>query len=296
MNSVINVVYHVENAIMTRYTGDYDNFVRMYELKKKQLEQAYEKQQKEIADLEDFIARNKARVATTNMAKSRQKKLDKMDKITLMREKPKPTFSFRKARTPGRVVIDCKNVVLGYDEPLTKPISVKVENGQKIAIRGVNGIGKTTLLKTLLKIIPPISGYVEHDQFVEYGYFVQEEESTSKTALDVIWEEYPSMTNAEVRAALAQCGLTTEHITSQMRVLSGGENAKVRICRIMLREVNLLVLDEPTNHLDVDAKESLKKAIKEYKGTVLIVSHEPEFYMDIADNIWNIEEWSTKII
>ena len=149
MNSVINVVYHVENAVMTRYTGDYDNFVRMYELKKRQIEQAYEKQQKEIADLEDFIARNKARVATTNMAKSRQKKLDKMDKITLAREKPKPTFSFRKARTPGRVVIDCKDIVLGYDTPLTKPVSVQVENGQKIAIRGVNGIGKSTLLNTL---------------------------------------------------------------------------------------------------------------------------------------------------
>ncbi|MBR3971063.1 MAG: ABC-F family ATP-binding cassette domain-containing protein [Ruminococcus sp.] len=296
MNSVINVVYHVENAVMTRYTGDYDNFVRMYELKKRQIEQAYEKQQKEIADLEDFIARNKARVATTNMAKSRQKKLDKMDKITLMREKPKPVFSFKKARTPGRVVIDCKDIVLGYDEPLTKPISIQVENGQKIAIRGVNGIGKSTLLKSLLKLIPTLSGTVEHDQFVEYGYFEQEEESTDKTSLEVIWNEYPSMTNAEVRAALAQCGLTTEHITSQMRVLSGGENAKVRLCRIMLREVNLLVLDEPTNHLDVDAKESLKKAINDYKGTVLIVSHEPDFYMDIVDTVWNIEEWSTKII
>jgi len=296
MNSVINVVYHMENAVMTRYTGDYDNFLRMYELKKRQIEQAYEKQQKEIADLEDFIARNKARVATTNMAKSRQKKLDKMDKITLMREKPKPVFSFRKSRTPGRVVIDCKDIILGYDEPLTKPVSIQVENGQKIAIKGVNGIGKSTLLKTLLKLIPPISGTVEHDQFVEFGYFEQEEESTSQTALEVIWNEYPSMTNAEVRAALAQCGLTTDHITSQMKVLSGGENAKVRICRIMLKEINLLVLDEPTNHLDVDAKESLKNAINDYKGTVIIVSHEPEFYMDVVDDVWNIEKWSTKII
>lgn len=296
MNSVINVVYHIENAVMTRYTGDYDNFIRMYELKKRQIEQAYEKQQREIADLEDFIAKNKARVATTNMAKSRQKKLDKMDRITLMREKPKPVFSFRKARTPGRVVIDCKDIVLGYDEPLTKPVSVQVENGQKIAIRGVNGIGKSTLLKTLLKLIPPVSGTVEHDQFVEFGYFEQEEESTSQTSLEVIWNEYPSMTNAEVRAALAQCGLTTEHITSQMKVLSGGENAKVRLCRVMLKEINLLVLDEPTNHLDVDAKESLKKAINDYKGTVLIVSHEPEFYMDIVDTVWNIEDWSVKII
>ena len=230
------------------------------------------------------------------MAKSRQKKLDKMDKITLMREKPKPVFVFRKARTPGRIVIECKDLVLGYDEPLTKPVSVQVEQGKKIAIRGVNGIGKSTLLKTLLKLIPPVSGTVEHDHFVIPGYFEQEEESTAQTPLEVIWNEFPAMTNAEVRGALAQCGLTTEHISSQMRVLSGGENAKVRLCRIMLREVNLLVLDEPTNHLDTDAKDALKQALRDYKGTVLIVSHEPEFYMDIADTVWNIEEWSTKII
>ena len=213
-----------------------------------------------------------------------------------MREKPKPVFVFQKARTPGRIVIECKDLVLGYDEPLTKPVSVQVEQGKKIAIRGVNGIGKSTLLKTLLKLIPPVSGTVEHDQFVIPGYFEQEEESTSQTPLEVIWNEFPAMTNAEVRGALAQCGLTTEHISSQMRVLSGGENAKVRLCRIMLREVNLLVLDEPTNHLDTDAKDALKQALKDYKGTVLIVSHEPEFYMDIADTVWNIEEWSTKII
>jgi len=296
LNSVINVVYHVENAVMTRYTGNYDNFVRMYELKKRQTEQAFEKQQKEIAELETFIAKNKARVATTNMAKSRQKKLDKMEKITLVREKPKPVFAFKKARTPGRVVIECRELVLGYDSALTKSVDIKVEQGQKIAIRGVNGIGKSTLLKTLLKLIPPFTGTVEHDQFVEAGYFEQEAESGSETPLQVIWDEFPSMTNAEVRGALAKCGLTTEQISSQMKVLSGGENAKVRLCRIMLREINLLVLDEPTNHLDQDAKDALKKALQEYKGTVLLVSHEPEFYMDVADTVWNIEKWSTKII
>ncbi len=296
MNDVVNVIYHIENAVLTRYTGDYDNFVRMYELKKRQIEQAYEKQQKEIADLEDFIARNKARVATTNMAKSRQKKLDKMDKITLAAEKIKPVFSFAKARTPGRVVVECKDLILGYDEPLTRPVSLQIENGQKIAVKGVNGLGKSTLLKTLLKLIPPVSGTVEHDQFIEIGYFEQEEEADTKTALQTIWDEYPSMTNAEVRAALAKCGLTTEHITSQMRVLSGGENAKVRLCRIMLKNVNLLVLDEPTNHLDVDAKDALKKAVQDFKGTVLMVSHEPEFYMDVVDEVWNLEDWTTKII
>lgn len=292
LNDVVNVIYHVENAVLTRYTGNYDDFKRMYELKKRQLEQAYEKQQKEIAGLQDFIARNKARVATTNMAKSRQKKLDKMEKITLAGEKAKPSFSFNTARTPGRSVIECKNVVLGYDEPLTKPVSFTIEWGKKIAIKGVNGLGKSTLLK----IIPPVSGEIEHDQFLEIGYFEQEEEATDKTALQTIWDEYPAMTNAEVRAALARCGLTTEHITSQMRVLSGGENAKVRLCKIMLKNINVLVLDEPTNHLDADAKDELKRAVGAFKGTVLLVSHEPEFYSGIADEIWNLEDWTTKIV
>lgn len=296
LNSVVNVIYHMENAVLTRYTGDYNDFMRMYELKKRQLEQAYEKQQKEIADLQDFVARNKARVATTNMAKSRQKKLDKMDVIQLAKEKIKPSFSFRPARTTGRVVIDAKNLVLGYDEPLTKPLNLQVERNQKIAIRGVNGLGKSTLLKTLLGIIKPISGEIELDQFVELGYFEQEENPSDNTALEEIWNEYPSMTNAEVRAALARCGLTNEHITSQMRVLSGGENAKVRLCRLMLRDINLLVLDEPTNHLDVDAKDELKRAVKEFKGTVLMVSHEPEFYNDVATEVWNLEDWTTKIV
>ncbi|CDF02432.1 putative uncharacterized protein [Ruminococcus sp. CAG:624] len=296
LNDVVNVIYHVENAVLTRYTGNYDDFKRMYELKKRQIEQAYEKQQKEIAGLQDFIARNKARVATTNMAKSRQKKLDKMEKITLAGEKAKPSFSFNTARTPGRSVIECKNVVLGYDEPLTKPVSFTIEWGKKIAIKGVNGLGKSTLLKTLLKIIPPVSGEIEHDQFLEIGYFEQEEEATDKTALQTIWDEYPAMTNAEVRAALARCGLTTEHITSQMRVLSGGENAKVRLCKIMLKNINVLVLDEPTNHLDSDAKDELKRAVGAFKGTVLLVSHEPEFYSGIADEIWNLEDWTTKIV
>jgi len=193
-------------------------------------------------------------------------------------------------------VISCEDLVLGYDEPLTRPVSLTIERNKKIAIRGVNGLGKSTLLKTLLQMIPAVSGSVEHDQFLEAGYFEQEEIATSETALQTIWDEFPAMTNAEVRAALAKCGLTTEHITSQMKVLSGGENAKVRLCRLMLRPVNLLVLDEPTNHLDVEAKDELKRAVKAFKGTVLLVSHEPEFYMDVADEVWNLEDWTTKIV
>lgn len=296
LNDVVNIIYHLDNAVMTKYTGNYDNFVNMYELKKRQIEQAYNRQQKEIEKMETFIAKNKARIATTTMARSRQKQLDKMERIELVREKPKATFKFKEARTPGRVIIEAKDIVLGYDSPLTTKLNFWVERNKKIAIKGVNGIGKSTLLKTMFGFIEPLEGEIISDPFLEIGYFAQEEKASNKTALDEIWDLYPTMNNAEVRAALANCGLTTNHIESQMKVLSGGENARVRLCKLMLSPCNVLVLDEPTNHLDVDAKDSLKKAIQEFKGTVVLVSHEPEFYQDVVDEIWNAESWSTKLI
>lgn len=297
LNEVINVIYHVENTILTRYTGNYDKFQEMYSIKKEQEARAYDRQQQEVERMEDFIARNKARVATRGMANSRQKRLDKMEIIEKPREKPKPTFQFREARTPSRFVVDAKGLVLGYDEALTKPVNITLERGQKVAIRGVNGLGKSTLLKTLLGILPAFAGKVELGDYLQPGYFEQESSrDNTNTALEEVWNEYPGMTNYEVRAALARCGLTNEHITSQMMVLSGGENAKVRLCKLMQKEINWLVLDEPTNHLDVDAKEELKRALKEYKGTVLLVSHEPDFYEDWVTDIWNVEEWTTKIV
>jgi len=296
LKEVTNVIYHIENATLTRYTGGYDQFLEMYELKKRQKEQAYKKQQKEIAHLEDFVARNKARIATTNMAKSRQKKLDKMDIITLDREKPKPKFDFKTTRAPSREVITVKDLVIGYDEPLTRELNFTIERNQKIAIKGVNGLGKSTLINTILGLIKPISGEIEKGQFLEVGYFKQEESESSKTALDEFWDEFPSYTNGEVRSALARCGLTKDHIGTRMRALSGGENAKVRLAKIMNREINFLVLDEPTNHLDIDAKNELKRALIEFKGTIFMVSHEPDFYMDIVTEVWNVEDWTTKII
>lgn len=296
LNSVVNIIYHVENCELSRYVGDYDYFLEQHAIKKRQQEAAYLRQQKEIDDLEDFIARNKARVATRNMAHSRQKKLDKMEILSKPKEKAKPVFQFMEARTPGRVIFETKDLVIGYDEPLTAPLNLLLERNKKVAIKGVNGLGKTTLLKTLLSMIPSVSGEVEVDPFVEVGFFEQEEASSTITALDYYWNEYPGLNNGEVRSALAKCGLTTDHIESAMCVLSGGEQAKVRLCKIMNRECNVLVLDEPTNHLDVDAKEELKRALKAYKGTVLLVSHEPEFYNDVVEKVWNLEEWTTKII
>lgn len=297
LNEVVNVIYHVENATITRYKGNYEQFMQLYELKNRQQAQAYEKQQKEIERLEDFIARNKANFATKGRAKSREKQLEKMEILEKPKERIKPSFKFSEARVPSRFIFETRNLVLGYEEPLTKPVSISLERNQKIAIRGVNGLGKTTLLKTLLGIIPPVFGEIHMGDYLHPGYFEQEDNRNNRnTALDEVWNEYPSMTNAEVRNALAKCGLTTDHITSQMMVLSGGENAKVRLCKLMLRDINWLVLDEPTNHLDVDAKKELKKALIDFRGTILLVCHEPEFYEDWVTDVWNIESWTTKIV
>ncbi len=297
MNEVVNVIYHVENALLTRYSGDYEHFMKLYEVRKQQQQHAYERQQQEVERLEDFIARNKARISTTGRAKSRQKQLDKMEKIERPREKVKPTFQFMEARTPGKIIFEATNLVIGYDEPLTKPLNVSLERGKKVAIRGVNGLGKSTLLRTLLGQLKPVAGNVELGDYLYPGYFEQESSrANNNTAIEEIWKDYPGLSNFEVRQALAKCGLTNEHITSQMMVLSGGENAKVRLCKLMLKDINWLVLDEPTNHLDVDAKEELKRALMEFKGTVLLVSHEPEFYEDWVTDIWNVEDWTTKIV
>ena len=297
LNSVVNIIYHMDNSTLTRYVGDYDKFMEVYEVRKAQKEAAYNRQQKEIAELKDFVARNKARVSTRNMAMSRQKKLDKMEMIEKTIEKPKPEFSFRTARTPGRVIFETKQLVIGYDTPLSKPLDFLVERKEKVILSGANGIGKTTLLKSLLGIIPPLSGEIEKDQYLEIGYFEQEVfGDNDKTCLQEIWDTFPAWTQYECRAALAKCGLTTKHIESRIQVLSGGEQAKVRLCKLMNRAANILVLDEPTNHLDADAKDSLKQALLDYQGTVLMVCHEPDFYEGLATRVVDCTEWTTRII
>jgi len=297
LNSVVNLIYHVENQELTRYVGDYNNFLQIYEVKKQQFEAAYKKQQQEIAELKDFVARNKARVSTRNMAMSRQKKLDNMDVIELAKEKPKPQFNFKEAKASGKSIFEAKDLIIGYDEPLSKPMQLQMVRGQKIAIVGANGIGKTTLLKSILGEIKSVSGSVELGDYLNIGYFEQEmKDLDNKTCIEEFWEEFPSFTQFEVRSALAKCGLTTKHIESKLVVLSGGEKAKVRLAKLINKETNLLVLDEPTNHLDVDAKDELKRALKEYKGSIILISHEPEFYRDVATDIWNLEAWTTKIV
>ena len=296
LNSVVNLIYHMDNQQLNRYVGDYDKFQEVYAVKKAQLEAAYNRQQKEIAQLKDFVARNKARVSTRNMAMSRQKKLDKMDVIELAAEKPKPEFHFKEARVPGRYIFKTSELVIGYDEPLSVPLNVEMERGEKLVLTGANGIGKTTLLKSILGLIPVLGGSVELGDYLEIGYFEQEmSQDIETTCLEELWQEFPAYSQYEARSALAKCGLTTKHIESKVRVLSGGEQAKLRLCKLVNRQSNLLVLDEPTNHLDVDAKDELKRALQEYRGSILMVCHEPEFYEGLETKVWDCSKWTTRV-
>ncbi len=294
LNSVINIIYHMENQELNRYVGDYHKFEEVHAAKKAQLEAAYKRQQQEIEDLKDFVARNKARVSTRNMAMSRQKKLDKMDVIELAKEKPKPEFYFKEARATGKVIFETEDLIIGYDkaQPLSKEMNLRMERGEKIAIVGTNGIGKSTFLKSVLGLIKPLSGKATLGDYLEIGYFEQEMAPSNNSCIEEIWQEFPAYSQYEVRSALAKCGLTTKHIESKVKVLSGGEQAKVRLCKLINRETNILLLDEPTNHLDVDAKTELKRALQEYKGAILLVCHEPDFYDGLVDKIWNLEEYS----
>ena len=295
LDSVINIIYHMENQKLDRYVGSYQKFLEVYEMKKSQLEAAYKKQQQEIADLTDFVARNKARVATRNMAMSRQKKLDKMEVIELAREKPKPEFLFKEARTAGKLIFETKDLIIGYDEALSRPINMTMERGEKIVLYGANGIGKTTLLKSILGLCPSLSGSVSLGDYLSIGYFEQEmTEDNPNTCIEEIWKEFPSFNQYEVRSALAKCGLTTKHIESKVKVLSGGEQAKVRLCKLINRESNVLLLDEPTNHLDIDAKAELKRALKDYKGSILLICHEAAFYEDIVSRKIDCSEWALR--
>lgn len=294
MNKVVNAVYHLEFAKLTRYTANYEKFLDMADMNKNQHIDAYEKQQEFIKKQEDFIQRNKARYSTSGRAKSREKQLDRMERIDKPEEMVKPTFGFKDARASGKTVFEGIDFEIGYTHALLPKMTMTIERGEKIAIVGCNGVGKSTLLKTILGKVPPVSGKTYQGDFLFPAYFEQEARAGNLTPIEDVWNEFSHLTQNEVRGHLARCGLKNDHITRQLRALSGGEQAKVRLCKLMMRETNWILFDEPTNHLDVAAKDELKRALKEFKGTVLLVSHEPDFYEDWVTKIWNVEEWSTQ--
>lgn len=292
MNQVVNVIYHLEFTKMTRYTADYDKFLEMADLNKAQHIDAYEKQRDFIKKQEDFISRNKARASTSGRAKSREKQLDRIDRIDKPEEAAKPTFNFKESRASSKTVFEAKDMVIGYNKPLLPKMNMLIERGDKIAIVGCNGVGKSTLLKTILGKVDPLDGVTYRGDYLNAAYFEQESKAPTMTPLDDVWNEFSTMTQSEVRGALARCGLKNEHITRQLNQLSGGEQAKVRLCKLLMHESNWILFDEPTNHLDVVAKAELKRALTAFKGTVVLVSHEPDFYEDWVTKVWDVEAWA----
>ncbi|MEK3806782.1 ABC-F family ATP-binding cassette domain-containing protein [Bacillus sp. FSL H8-0547] len=292
MNGIVDVIFHFEFSKLTRYTATYEKFLELAEINKNQHINAYEKQKEFIKKQEDFIAKNKARYSTTGRAKSRQKQLDRMERIDRPETAMKPTFEFKESRGSSRYVFEGKDVEIGYTQPLLPKLTMTIERGEKIAIVGCNGVGKSTLLKTILGKIKPLGGSIQLGDFLYPSYFEQEVKAENITPIDDVWSAFPGLDQHQVRAMLARVGLKNEHISRPLNQLSGGEQAKVRLCKLLQNESNWLLFDEPTNHLDVTAKEELKRAIKAYKGTVVLVCHEPDFYEDWVTKVWNVEEWA----
>lgn len=292
LNKITNVIYHIEYGHMKRYPGNYDTFLKLKDDETKRYIDMYNKQQKEIERMEDFINKNIVRATTSSRAKSRRKQLEKIERFEKPNKLPKPKYTFLLSRLSGELVFRCSRLSIGYNYPLAKNLELELKRGQKIAITGCNGIGKSTLLKTIVGEIPPIEGSIDIGDFLYPGYYEQEIKISSNTAIEEIQYYYPRKSPKEIRNALARCGLKQEQVFQKMSSLSGGEQSKVRLCKLMMTPSNWLLLDEPTNHLDVDAKDALKEALINYEGTVILVCHEKEFYEGWVTDIWNMEEFS----
>ncbi|QHZ44995.1 ABC-F family ATP-binding cassette domain-containing protein [Bacillus sp. NSP9.1] len=289
---ITDVTFHLEHQTIKRYSGGYRFFLKEYEQNTAQIKAAYDKQSREIEKLEAFIDRNRVRKA--KQAKSREKALSKIQRIEKPEDRPAPRFEFRTENNPSMTVLETKQLEIGYAEPLLMPLSLTVKRGDKIAVIGENGGGKSTLINTLLGGLKPLSGTVSAGQHIRAAYFRQESSGSSNTPLTEMRTRFPDASEKDIRHKLAAAGLTREHIAQPLSTLSGGEQAKVRLAELMLTKSNLLVLDEPTNHLDALAKHALKQALCDYKGTILLVSHEPSFYEDWVTHIWQIEAWCRK--
>lgn len=289
MNEVTSTIFHLEHQSIKRYPGNYVAFQNRYELGRNQLQEAFVRQQKEIDRLESFVQKNRNRNA--KQAKSREKMLGKIQRIEIQKTAPKPRFEFAVNKEPVNKIVETKLLQIGYTHPLFSPKDLIIKRGEKIAITGHNGIGKSTMLKTLLGNIAPLSGSIQMGDGVHAAYYAQEHEASQETPLEHLWSYRPDLTQKEIRQTLASAGLTDKHIRRSISMLSGGEQAKVWLSKLMLTPGNVLVLDEPTNHLDVNAKESLKDALSKYTGTIVLVSHEPDFYQDWITQVWSVQDW-----
>lgn len=294
LDHVVKDVYDLDNRTLTHYTGNYTQFVAYKQERLKAEWKHYDQQQKKIAKLEDFVNRNIVRASTTKRAQARRKQLEKMDRL----ERPETDdrsihFQFHSDKDSGTEVLDVENAKVGYDEQvLAGPLSFTVRKPQRIGIIGPNGIGKSTLLKSLLHQIPLVSGTVKFGANLEIGYYDQEQQQLhpEKTVLDEVWDDHPEVPEKDIRSLLGSFLFVGDDVYKPVHDLSGGEKARLELTKLSFKPINFLILDEPTNHLDIDSREVLENAINEFTGTVLFVSHDRYFINQVATDVLDMHK------
>lgn len=293
LDDVVNVIFEIEFGKITKFKGNYQTYL----VKKAQMMENYEKtyaaQQREIKTLEAYIQKNKVKTSTARQAKSREKMLERIDVL----DAPKSgdirlNLYFNYSPIASHKFLEVKDLEIGYTSSLLPPISFIIKSGTRLAVTGFNGIGKSTLLKTLIGELKPICGSYKFVDNVKIAYFEQEHnfDNPNINALEEIHNLYPKMEHKEIRSLLARCGLRGDMVLQPIKTLSGGEQSKLKLCKVMMIKSNVLILDEPTNHLDVNAKNDLLDALKKYQGTIIFVSHERDFIEKLATEVYSFED------
>lgn len=298
LDHLANQIFELNFGKLTTFKGNYSQYVKERELMDSQQEAAYEKQQEKIKKEEEFIQKNLVRASTTNRAQSRRKVLDKMERIKPPKHKQKVRINFTSERLSGKEVLIAKDLTIGYpDKVMVSDIDFQVNKNDRVAIIGPNGIGKSTLLKTIMKKLEPKDGSIKYGASLDIGYYDQELQSLdpSKTVLDTIWDRHKTMPEKDVRSILASFLFTAEDIDKTVGQLSGGQKARLTLTVLSLEKDNFLLMDEPTNHLDIEAKEVLEEALDNYDGTLLFVSHDRYFINELANKIISVRNGHAKI-
>ncbi|MCR8842757.1 ATP-binding cassette domain-containing protein [Paenibacillus sp. SC116] len=291
LEKISTCICDIEFGTIKKYYGKYSDFLRQKEHLRQDYVRRYHTQQQQIAKTEEYIRRNIAGV-NSRIAQGRRKQLERMERMAAPVFSHKPIIQFRELPVPSQKVLTASNLEVGYDSSLLPKINFSVLGGQKLVITGFNGIGKSTLLKTVVAEIPAITGHFRISEPIKLGYYEQDLkwEDGAITPIQIISEQFPKLNRKEIRKYLAQVGMKDAHVSQEIRTLSGGEQSKVKLCRLMLSPCNFLILDEPTNHLDAEAKKALQSALIRFKGSIILVSHEESFYLEWADRIFNIEQ------
>lgn len=292
LDKIVTQIYDVALGDVQHYVGNYAQFIDQRDKYYEKRMQEYENQQAQIKRLETFVDKNIARASTTGMAKSRRKMLEKIERINKpMIDAKSANIQFEFDRNTGNDVFHIKNLEIGYESPITKGITFEVTKGDHIAIIGPNGIGKSTLIKTIADIQKPLNGTITTGANLKIGYYDQKqaEFKSNKTILDYLWDQYPTMNEKDIRAVLGRFLFVQDDVKKIINDLSGGEKARLQLALLMLERNNVLILDEPTNHLDIDSKEMLEQALANFKGTILFVSHDRYFINELANKVYDLD-------